>query len=186
MYEITLLYSLACGALICLLALRLPIYRITQAFCPFALKSVLLPFNTMRKVASDYLVYPTVVRGGKCLDRWSRSDVLLLLAYVGTTISCVVAPYPSMDQAIPRSGTLSVVNFVFCFAGPYLGFLADILGLSLRSCRRLHALAGALAVALAVFHAAAAGTAKGRLDLHAPKDVFALVVGCFAQVWPNF
>ncbi|EJP69835.1 ferric-chelate reductase [Beauveria bassiana ARSEF 2860] len=80
-----------------------------------------------------------------------------------------------MDQAILRSGTLSVVNFIFCFAGPYLGFLADLLGLSLRSCRRLHALAGTLAAALAVFHAAAAGAAKGRLDLHAPEDVFALV-----------
>ncbi|EJP60776.1 reverse transcriptase [Beauveria bassiana ARSEF 2860] len=51
-----------------------------------------------------------------------------------------------------------------------------ILGLSLRSCRRLHALAVVLAVALTVFHAAAAGAAKGRLDLHTPKDVFALVV----------
>ncbi|KAF1733552.1 Ferric/cupric reductase transmembrane component 2 [Beauveria bassiana] len=186
MYEITLLYSVVCGALLCLLALRLPVYRFTQAYCPLALKNMLLPVDTMGRVVADYFVYPTVVRGGKCLDRWSRSDILLLLAYVGVTISCIVAPHPSMDQAFLRSGTLSVVNFIFCFAGPYLGLLADILGLSLRSCRRLHASAGAIAVALAVFHAAAAGTAKGRLDLHTPKDVFALVsILCLcAQVIP--
>lgn len=186
MYEITLLYSVVCGALLCLLALRLPAYSFTQAYCPLALKFMLLPVDTMGRVVADYFVYPTVVRGGKCLDRWSRSDVLLLLAYVGANASCIVVPSLSMDQAILRSGTLSVVNFIFCFAGPYLGFLADLLGLSLRSCRRLHALAGTLAAALAFFHAAAAGAAKRRLDWHAPEDVFALVVGHLAGSIANF
>lgn len=184
MYEITLWYSIVCCALLCLLALRRPMYHFTRMYCPSTLRIELRPFNTIGRVASDYLIYPTVVRGGKCLDRWSRRDALLLLGYVGATISCVVFPDPSIDQAIRRSGTLSVVNFIFCFAGPYLGFLADLLGLSLRSCWRLHALVGGCAVALAVSHAAAASAAKERLDLHAPKDVFALVVGRSAQVLP--
>ncbi|KAJ2969021.1 hypothetical protein NQ176_g8886 [Zarea fungicola] len=91
-----------------------------------------------------------------------------------------------MEQIILRSGTLSVVNCILCYAGPYLGFIADVLGLSLRSFRRLHASVGTLAVALAVFHAAMGGAAKGRLDLHLSKDVFALIsIICLcAQVIP--
>ncbi|KAJ3499729.1 hypothetical protein NLG97_g111 [Lecanicillium saksenae] len=182
MYEITLLYSVACGGLLCILALRRPVYHFTQTYCPPAFR----PFYAIGRAVSAYLIYPTVAHGGKSFDRWSRRDVLLLLVYIGATISCIVLPLSGINQIILRSGTLSVVNFIFCYAGPYLGFLADVLGLSLRSCRRLHGTVGTLAVGLAAFHAATGGVAKGRLDLHSPKDVFALVsILCLcAQVIP--
>lgn len=180
MYEITFLYSMACCGLLSILALRRPVYHFAQAYCPLALR----PFYAIERAVSSYLVYPTVAHGGKSFDRWSRRDVLLLLAYIGATISCIVLPLSGINQIILRSGTLAVVNVIFCYAGPYLGFLADVLGLSLRSCRRLHGTVGTLAVGLAALHAAAGGAAKGRLDLHSPKDVFGLMVGRFPYILP--
>ncbi len=182
MYETSLLYSMTFGALFGLLVLRRPAYRLTKACCPLALEFVLLPFNAIDRVVSDYLVYPTLLRRTKYSDRWSRRDVLVLMVYVGATASCILVPLPGIDQAVVRSGTLSLVNFIFSFAGPYLSTLADVLGLSLRSCRRLHSSVGAFAFALAVLHAVVAGAAKGRLDLHATKDLFALVVSRFRQI----
>ncbi|KAJ2982467.1 hypothetical protein NQ176_g1365 [Zarea fungicola] len=53
--------------------------------------------------------------------------------------------------------------------------LADVLGVSLHSFRRLHASFGTLAIALAVFHTVLAVVATGKLNLHGPKDKYALV-----------
>ena len=186
MYEITIWYSAALGSLFCLLIFRRLVYYVTWIYLPHALDLVLHPLNAISRVASAYLVYPTVVHGGKYLHRWSRMDVLLLLSYIGATVCCIILPSSGSNQTILRSGTLSVVNLIFCYVGPSPGFLADILGLSLRSCHRLHASLGGLAVVLAVFHAAVGGVSKGRLNLDDSKDTFALVVRNLPNVLQTF
>lgn len=61
--------------------------------------------------------------------------------------------------------------------------LADVLHLSLHSCRRLHASLGTPAVVLAMLHAIIAGATTGKLNLQTPKDTFALVVSRHIQLW---
>lgn len=181
MYETTFIsvYSLVFGALLGLLVLRRPAYRFARLCCPLAVELVLPPLTAISRVIKDYLTYPTVVTSGKFLDHWSLSDVLLLVLYVGANVVCTVLPLSGVDQIVLRSGTLSVLNLILCFMGPYLGFLADVLAVSVSSCRRLHAAAGTLGAMLAVVHASTAAAVNKTLNLHAQKDVFALMVGQF-------
>lgn len=133
--------------------------------------------SAVSKITHACLIYPTVIPRGRFLDRWNLNDVLLIVAYIGTNVVCVILPLSGIQQVVLRSGTLSIINLSFCFAGPYLGFLADILAVSVKSCRRLHATVGTLGVFLAVVHASSAAAANKALDLHERKDLFALVVG---------
>ncbi|KAM3471500.1 hypothetical protein MY8738_009292 [Beauveria namnaoensis] len=176
MYESTLLYSIAFGAFFGLLALRRPVYLLVHAFCPPALRLLLSPFSVVGRYFSDNLVYPTVIHRRDFVERWSCADSLLLFAYVVATGVCVVIPLSGIDQVVTRTGTLSIINLLFCFSGPCLSMLADVLNLSLHSCRRLHASLGTLAVVLAMLHAILAGATTGKLNLQMPKDTFALVV----------
>lgn len=183
MYELTLIYALAFGALFCLMVLRRPVYCFARLYCPLTV-DFMQPLRTViSKITHASVIYSTVVSRGKFLDRWSLGDVLLIIAYVGVNVVCIVLPLSGVEQIVIRSGTLSVVNLIACFAGPYLGFLADVLAVSVNTCRRLHAAAGALGILLAVVHASAAAAGNKALDLHDPKDVFALVVGliCFGK-----
>ncbi|EJP61089.1 metalloreductase transmembrane component [Beauveria bassiana ARSEF 2860] len=140
------------------------------------LKFVLSPFLVAGRYLSGYLTYPTVLNRRNYIERWSCADSLLLLAYVLATGACVAIPLPGLDQVVTRTGTLSVVNLLFCFAGPCFSTLADVLNVSLHSCRRLHASLGTLAVVLAVLHAAVGGITTEKLNLQTPKDIFALVI----------
>lgn len=182
MYESTLLYSIAFGAFFGLLVLRQPVYIFARALCPAALQLGLSPFVVVGRYLSIYLVYPTVLNRRKLIERWSCADSLLLLAYILATGVCVVIPLPDIDQIITRTGTLSVINLLFCFASPCLGMLADILHISLHSCRRLHASLGTLAFVLAVIHVVVGGITTRGLNLQTPKNVFALVVSRCVQL----
>lgn len=179
--ETTLIYSIGFGALFVLLILRLPIYHFTKAACPLILELGNFPplhaiVKFVYRLTSEHLIYPTLLRRGKYISRWSRGDALLLLAYFGFNISCILVPLPDIDQICRRSGTLSVINLLLVFAAPHLSFLADMLGLSLHSCRRFHASAGSVAFLLAVSHAVLAAVSQGKLDLGRPRDLFALIV----------
>jgi hypothetical protein len=179
--ETTLIYSITLGASFVLLILRLSIYHFTKAACPLLLELGNFPpihaiVKFIYRLTSEHLIYPTTLRRGKYIDRWSRSDTLLLLAYFAINLSCILVPLPDIDQVCRRSGTLSVVNLLLVFAAPHLSFLADLLGLSLHSCRRLHASAGSAAFMLAVCHAVFAAVSQGKLSLEKPRDLFALIV----------
>lgn len=177
----TLIYSIGFGALFALLILRLPVYHFTKVACPLLLELEYFPpirsiVKFIYRLTSEHLIYPTTLRRCKYIDRWSRGDTFLLLAYFASNISCILVPLPDIDQVCRRLGTLSVVNLLFVFAAPHLSFFADLLGVSLHSCRRFHASAGGAAFLLAVFHAVFATASRGKLDLERPRDLFALIV----------
>lgn len=182
MYESTLLYSIAFGAFFGLLVLRQPVYIFARALCPSALQLGLSPFLVVGRYLSIYLIYPTVLNRRKFIERWSCADSLLLLTYVLATGVCVVIPLPDIDQVVTRTGTLSVINLLFCFASPCLGMLADVLHISLHSCRRLHASLGTLAFILAVLHVVVGGITTRGLNLQTPKNIFGLVVSTCVQL----
>ncbi|OWT42580.1 hypothetical protein VFPPC_18319 [Pochonia chlamydosporia 170] len=182
MIETTLVYAIGFGAFFAVLILRRPLHRFVELVCPLLLELAHhRPVSSIVKHASrlvaQRLCYPTVLRRGKYTDRWSRKNAMLVFAYVAANVACVLVPLPGVDQVVRRLGTLSVVNMLFLFAGPHLSFLADILGLSVNSCRRLHGCAGAVAFLLAVSHSVAGAIAKGSIVLSKPQDLFALTVG---------
>lgn len=163
------------------LALRRPANLFVRALCPSALRLMLSPFFIVGRYFSDTLVYTTLLKRRNFVKRWNYANSLLLLAYVRATGACVVIPLPGIGQVVTRTGTLSVINLLFCFAGPCLSILANVLNISLHSCRRLHASLGALAVMLAVLHAIVAKATTGKLNLQTPKDIFTLMVSKHIQ-----
>lgn len=180
--ETTLVYAIGFGALFSLLLLRLLLYYFAQLACPLLLELERLPpINAMAELVStlvsEHLTYPTTLRRGKFFDRWSRRDTLLLLAYFAANVSCILVPLPDIDQVYRRSGTLSIINGLFVFAGPHLSFLADLLGVSLHFCRRLHASAGIMTFLLAIFHSAIAAASRSNMSLENPRNLYALIVG---------
>jgi hypothetical protein len=144
--ETTLIYSITLGAFFVLLILRLSIYHFTKAACPLLLELGNFPpihaiVKFIYRLTSEHLIYPTTLRRGKYIDRWSRSDTLLLLAYFAINLSCILVPLPDIDQVCRRSGTLSVVNLLLVFAAPHLSFLVTLMSTSSCICRKcgLHA-----------------------------------------------
>lgn len=179
--ETTLIYAIGFGALFGLFLLRLPLYYLIRLACPLLLELRRLPpINTIAELVSrlisEHLNYPTTLRRGKFFDRWSRRDTLLLLAYFGANVSCILVPLPSIDQVYRRSGTLSIINALFVFAGPHLSFVADLIGTSLHFCRRLHASAGIMTFLLAIIHSAFAAASRSNMSLENPRNLYGLIV----------
>ncbi|KAI6080158.1 ferric-chelate reductase [Hypoxylon rubiginosum] len=78
-----------------------------------------------------------------------------------------------ISQAGLRAGTLSLINLIFLYAGPHLSFLADVLGVSLYTFRRLHASAGGAALALAIFHCIVGAAERGGFSFATSQNAFA-------------
>ncbi|KAE8329841.1 hypothetical protein BDV39DRAFT_202786 [Aspergillus sergii] len=104
---------------------------------------------------AKHLTFQAVLRRGKYIHRWSRADIVLTMMYLGANMTCILVYFPGMTQAGFRAGRLSIINTILLFAGPHLSFVADMLGVSIRTCRRLHVLAGLVAILLVVFYAIA-------------------------------
>jgi hypothetical protein len=131
--------------------------------------SVLLLLNGWHRIARlgrylsppvlKHMVYRYVLHRHGLLGPWSRAGVLLQLIYIAGNITCFclgasgVKPQASrLSEAGLRAGTLSVINLIPLFAGPYPDSLADLLGVTLSTVRQIHRSAGIMAVLLAVIH----------------------------------
>jgi hypothetical protein len=180
--DITLAYAIGFGAMFGMMILIRPIYRLTQIVCPIVLevrnlRATIAIARYLSRLVSGHFTFPTVLRRGKYIDRWSRTDVLLLLAYFGANVSCILVRFPGISEAGLRAGMLSLINMILLFAGPHLSFLADVLGVSIRTCRRLHIFAGLVSIVLAMFHAIVGAATKGKFSLEISRNLWALTVG---------
>ena len=108
---------------------------------------------------------------------------MIQLAYLAVNLICILVVELSWDglraatfsDAGRRASTLAEVNMIPLFAGPHLAFLADRLGLSLKTIRGIHRSAGWMTAALVLLHAMAAAS-DGPLPLDVSQNLFAVVV----------
>jgi hypothetical protein len=89
---------------------------------------------------SKHYTYPYLLHRHRFLGPWSRADVLVQLIYIAANIICLIFIVSKSGFQVStilesglQAGSLSLINMVLVFAGPYLGFLADLLGLLLKS-----------------------------------------------------
>jgi hypothetical protein len=134
-------------------------YRFTRWFLGSAawlLKSFLL----------RHLVYPNTVGWSARLGGLTRLELLLVSIYVVTNALCMGLGVKSIAEATRRSGVLSVINLLPLFAGSWLGLVADLLGVSLRTQLLVHRCIGALATVQGILHSAVAifGPLQGPWD----------------------
>lgn len=180
--DITSAYAIGLGSCLGIMVLLSPVRRLVSVVCPISLElRHLSPIPQMIRYLSKWiakhLTLPAVLRRGKYIDRWSRADIILTMMYLGTNMTYVLVYFPGMTQASHRAGRLSIINMVLLFTGPHLSFVADMLGVSIHTCRRLHVLAGLVAVLLAVFHAIVGAATEGAFSLETSRNLWALIVG---------
>jgi hypothetical protein len=138
---------------------------------------------------SKHLTYLYLLHRHRFLGPWSRADVLVQLIYIAANIICLIFKVSTMPKSdLPtfqvstisesglQAGTLSLINMIPVFAGPHLGFLADLLGLSMSTYRHLHRSAGIMSCGLALFHVLVAVASQPSFGLDLPQNLFAVIV----------
>lgn len=108
--------------------------------------------STMSVAISRHLTYPYFLERHHFLGPWTRASVLLHFSYVAIVAFCLCFRVSNVAGAGRRAGMLAITNMAFPFAGAHLSFIADILGIFLRTCRRIHRTAGWMAGSLLAFH----------------------------------
>jgi hypothetical protein len=134
---------------------------ITQAYALAAggTFSILLLINLLPYIkpsvthfTSKHLTYLCLLHRHRLSGPWSRADVLVQLIYLTVNVFCLSFRVSDFSKAGLRAGTLSLVNMIPLFAGPHLGFLADMLGVPLKVYRLAHHSAGLMSFLLMPVH----------------------------------
>ena len=126
-------------------------------------------------VMCKHLTYPYAIRRHRLFGPWTRAGVLVQLVYITANLFCLSYRVSKISQAGLRAATLSLINLTPLFAGPHLGFVADLLGISLTTYRQVHGTAGLGSFGLLAFHVLQA-VSGGSYSLATRRNVFGLVV----------
>lgn len=133
--------------------------------------------NLFSVLASRHLTLPFVVHRNRLWGPWSRASVLLHASYVAVNVFLVLFRIESFTGAGRRAGELALVNLIFPLSATHLSFLADLLGITWHTCRRIHRAAGWMATALLAFHIIAAVQAQHfNFRLGDSRNLFTMIV----------
>lgn len=128
-------------------------------------------------MVSKHLTYPYILDRHQLFGPWTRANVLLYLIYVVTNGFFVSYQARSAVGVSRRAGTLSVVNIAFLILATHLDFLADLLGISLQICRRIHRAIGYVTCGLLALHIIIALLVQHeKFSLDKQRNLFALIV----------
>lgn len=180
-FDNTLIYGVGLSGSLLLMALLPYVYIALKYACPLILEIGKLPpisrlTNLLSLWGLKHVIYPCLVGQPSVLSSWSRSDALLLAAYVAANLTCIFVDLPTVEKAGARAGTLALINMILLYLGPCLSFIADMLHIPLRAHRRLHACAGHIVWILTLFHAIIAVAAQGNLSLDQTRNIWPLIV----------
>ncbi|KAJ5646729.1 hypothetical protein N7490_003101 [Penicillium lividum] len=162
--DFLIFYAIAAVSLLTLLFL----IRITP--------SLLKVFGFLSFINTKHLTYPYLWGRHKLVAPCTRADALLHVAYTVLNIFFVAFKLPSATAARDRAGTLSVLNIGFLFLTHHLGFLANALGLSLATCKRIHRAVGWMTGILLLIHVVMAFIVRqNEWSLDQKRNLFALI-----------
>lgn len=135
--------------------------------------------NLLSVLVSRYLALPFVVHRHRLWGPWSRASVLLHVSYAVINIFLIFFRIESLTGAGHRAGELALVNLIFPLSATHLSYLADLLGITWRTCCRIHRATGWMAVALLSFHIIAEVQAQQfSFPLSQSQNLFTMIV-CF-------
>jgi hypothetical protein len=156
-------YSLATGGVFFLLFLTQMIPHLAKTFKGVAVW------------ISKHIIYLYAIDRHRIVRPWTRAIVALHLVYIALNVFCLGFQASSASKAGLRAGTLSLINMVPLFAGPHLGFLADMLGLSLTSFHRIHRSVGWMSFAMEILHVSTVIVSGVSFDLNQHANIFTLI-----------
>lgn len=95
-----------------------------------------------------HLTLPFIVYRHRLLGPWTCASVLLYLSYAAINAFLVVFRVDSLTGAGCCVGELALVNLIYPLSAIYLSNVADLLGISWSTCRKIHCATGWMATAL--------------------------------------
>ena len=125
---------------------------------------------------SEWLIFPQLLDRHPLVGPWSALDVAVQVVYTGANLFCIWFQATSAGVRGLRAAKLSLINMVPLLAGPHLSFLADLLGIPLRTFRNFHGSAGCMSFVLLCFHALTVVFTRVPFSLHVDKNRFGLIV----------
>ena len=161
--DITQAYATAAGGIIILFILANSLSHIARLI------------KLVYSFTSVHLTYPYLLSRHRFLGPWTRAGVLAQLIYMAANLFSLSYRVSTISQAGLRGGTLSLINMIPLFAGPHLGFLADLLGISVAAYRRLYRSAGLVSSALFLFHVLTM-VGRGSLSVGIGRGLFGVIV----------
>jgi hypothetical protein len=160
-------YSSAAGGLLCIFVL---IRYLPNIATVIEYVSILI---------SKYLTYPYVLHRHQIVGPWSITGIVVHLIYVTVNLFSLIFysfEVSTISEAGRRAGTLALVNMIPLFAGPHLTFLADQLGVPLKTVRHLHRSASLMTFVLCAFHVVVIAASRAPLPLGVAQNLFAVIV----------
>lgn len=168
-----------CGSLL-LMALLPYIHIALKYTCPLILEIGRLPplpkLTNLFSQSLKYLTYTCLASWSSVLKSWSLVDALLFTAYLTANLTCIFIDLPTIEEAGARAGILALINMLILYIGPCLSFIADLLHVSLRMHRRIHACAGQIVLMLSIFHAIIAVIRQGSFSLTETRNIWPFIV----------
>lgn len=130
-----------------------------------------------RIFVSRHLTLPFVIQRHRLCGPWTRVGVLLHLIYAAINVFLVLFRINSLTGVGRRAGELALVNLVFPLSTIHLSYLADLLGIKWKTCRKVHRATGWMAVSLLSLHIIVAVQIRGfRFPLREIQNLFTLLV----------
>ena len=99
----------------------------------------------------DFL-FALLVRRHRFFGPWTRVQAISVVLYTIANVAGLAVGTTNVKDAGDRAGVLSLINIIPCYFGLHLGFVSDLLGLSLRTYRQFHASAGSMSFVLGLLH----------------------------------
>ncbi|PTD02490.1 hypothetical protein FCULG_00012563 [Fusarium culmorum] len=99
-----------------------------------------------------FFAYHFVIGRHRLIGPWTASSLVVHMLYIVSNGVCLCHRSGSLSVAASRAGTLSLANLAPVILGIHLSFLADVVGVSLRTCRRIHRSCGLMATFLLLAH----------------------------------
>lgn len=132
---------------------------------------------------SRHFTYPYLLGRHRLAGPWTRAGAFFHLLYITLNVFLTFFDRASVSDAGHRAGELAMINMIFLVSALHLSYLSDLLGITLRICRRIHRAAGWSMAALLLFHVSAAiATQKSGFSLQRPTNLFTVIVSFVAYL----
>lgn len=133
--------------------------------------------NLFSVLLSRHLTLPFLVHRHQILGPWTRASVFIHLFYAATNVFLVFFRMESWAGAGRRAGKLTLINLIFPLSTIHLSYLADHLGITWHTCRKIHRATGWMAVTLLSFHIIVVIQARGfGFPLRETQNLFTVIV----------
>jgi hypothetical protein len=140
-------------------------------------------FESCSVLISRHLTLPALIHRHRIWGPWSRLSFLIYLVYIGVNITVILFHTDSIPQAGRRAGELALINLIFPLSATHIGYLADLLGITWRTCCKIHQASGWMSVALLAFHVIAECQSREfSFPLGAIRNIFTLIVNFLLAV----